>query len=86
MAAKLDWVCVSPKANARLKLTKGHELKLVYPQVENSPDQFEELEFGHFYLQPCDDVDGSRRAAVEYCMKHPLWKLSLQTHKMIGIE
>ena len=86
IAAQIDWVCVSPKADTRLKLTKGNELKLAYPQPENSPDQFEGLQFDHFFLQPCYGVDGSTAAAIEYCKEHPLWRLSLQTHKMIGIE
>ncbi len=86
VAGKLDWLCVSPKAATRLKLTSGNELKLVYPQVENSPEQFEGLDFQHFYLQPCDGADGSTEAAIAYCLNHPRWNLSLQTHKIIGID
>ena len=85
--AGLDWVCVSPKAGAELKQRTGDELKLVYPQAGFGPEQFERLGFGHFFLQP---MDGPRRAentaaAVRYCMEHPRWRLSLQTHKIVGI-
>ncbi len=83
----LDWICVSPKAGAPLALTAGDELKLVFPQVGIQPGEFEHLNFGHFFLQP---MDGPRReenthAAVEYCLSHPRWRLSLQTHKFLGI-
>ena len=80
----IDWVCVSPKANTYLVITKGNELKLVYPQIENTPDQFENLDFEYFYLQPMDNAN--QKATVAYCMDHPKWKLSLQTHKILGIE
>ncbi len=86
IAAKLDWVCISPKADARLKLEQGHELKLVFPQVENHPADFENLKFEHYYLQPCDGVEGSMQQAITYCMEHPRWKLSLQTHKIGEFE
>ena len=84
----LDWICVSPKAGANLVQRQGHELKLVYPQEAASPDAFEGLAFEHFFLQP---MDGPRRAqntklAVEYCLAHPQWRLSLQTHKYLGID
>ena len=79
----------APKANAPLVQTSGDELKLVYPQVEPeaAPENFSELDFEHFFLQPCDDAhrDDNARAATEYCLKHPQWKLSLQTHKILGI-
>jgi 7-carboxy-7-deazaguanine synthase (Cx14CxxC type) len=84
----LDWICVSPKAGAPLKLTSGDELKLVYPQPEALPEAFAGLDFKTFSLQP---MDGPRRAhntrlAVEYCLAHPQWRLSLQTHKYLGID
>lgn len=85
----LDWICVSPKANAPLKQRSGHELKLVFPQdeVEAQPEKFESLQFQHFFLQPKDDRAQAQNtaAAAAYCMKHPKWRLSLQTHKLIGL-
>lgn len=83
----LDWVCVSPKAGAPLKATRGHELKLVFPQVGAEPERFEALDFDHFLLQPMDGPDraANTAAAVAYCMKHPQWQLSMQTHKYLGI-
>jgi 7-carboxy-7-deazaguanine synthase (Cx14CxxC type) len=83
----LDWICVSPKADAELKLTRGNELKLVYPQKDVPPERFAEMGFEHFFLQPLDDAnrDANTRAATEYCLAHPHWRLSLQTHKLIGI-
>ncbi|EIJ33083.1 7-carboxy-7-deazaguanine synthase [Thiothrix nivea] len=83
----IDWICVSPKADAPLALTHGNELKLVYPQPLAMPERFAELDFGHFYLQA---MDGSQQAqntqtAIAYCMQHPQWKLSVQTHKLLGI-
>jgi len=86
--AGLDWICVSPKAGAPLALTAGNELKLVFPQADAMPDRFETLAFDHLFLQPMDGplrVENTR-AAVEYCMRHPKWRLSLQTHKIIGID
>ena len=87
--AGLDWICVSPKANAELKLKRGHELKLVYPQAEPEaqPERFTELDFQHFFLQPKDDPEAARnvQAAAEYCLKNPQWRLSLQTHKLTGL-
>ena len=85
----LDWICVSPKAAAPLVQTSGNELKLVFPQRERQarPERFESLAFEHFFLQPLDDAAKADnvRAAFEYCRRHPRWKLSLQTHKIIGI-
>jgi 7-carboxy-7-deazaguanine synthase len=83
----VDWICVSPKAGAPLHLTAGSELKLVYPQADLLPEGMATLAFDHFWLQP---MDGPRRventqAAVAYCLAHPKWRLSLQTHKVIGI-
>ncbi|HVN92040.1 MAG TPA: 7-carboxy-7-deazaguanine synthase [Terracidiphilus sp.] len=85
--AGLDWICVSPKAGAELKQRSGDELKLVYPQPGAEPELFEQLPFHHFFLQPMDGPDRERntRLALEYCLKHPRWRLSLQTHKMLGI-
>ncbi len=83
----IDWICVSPKAGADLVLQGGNELKLVFPQDGAEPERFESLGFQHFFLQP---MDGSERArntalAVRYCLAHPQWRLSLQTHKLLGI-
>lgn len=85
--AGLDWVCVSPKAGAELVLTHGDDLKLVYPQAGAQPDRFEHLDFSHFLLQPMDgpEKEANTRATVEYCLTHPQWHLSLQTHKYLGI-
>jgi 7-carboxy-7-deazaguanine synthase (Cx14CxxC type) len=84
----IDWICVSPKADARLRLTRGHELKLVYPQAKALPESFESLEFDHFFLQPMDGParEANTRSAIEYCLGHPRWRLSLQSHKIIGIR
>jgi 7-carboxy-7-deazaguanine synthase len=83
----IDWVCVSPKAGAPLLLDHGDELKLVFPQPGAEPHRFEALRFGHFFLQPMDGRERERntRLAIEYCLAHPRWRLSLQTHKLIGI-
>ena len=83
----LDWVCVSPKADARLVLESGNELKLVYPQAQALPGQFEHLDFDHFFLQPMDgpDIEQNTRRVIEYCKQHPRWRVSLQTHKLLGI-
>lgn len=83
----LDWVCVSPKAEAGLVVTVGDELKLIYPQVGGEPERYEGLNFDHWFLQP---MDGALRAAnsakaVDYCLAHPRWRLSMQTHKYLGI-
>jgi 7-carboxy-7-deazaguanine synthase len=86
----IDWLCVSPKGSAGLAQTRGDELKLVYPQLEPEaqPANFETLDFEHFYLQPMDSPERVRntRAAIDYCMAHPQWKLSMQTHKALGID
>jgi len=84
----LDWICVSPKANAELLLTKGSELKLVFPQPEVDPARFERLEFDNFFLQPMDGPQAAENtvAALEYCLAHPRWRLSIQTHKLLGIR
>jgi 7-carboxy-7-deazaguanine synthase len=83
----IDWVCVSPKADAPLAQQTGQELKLVYPQDGVDPARFEHLAFERFALQPMDgpDRDGATRAAIAYCLAHPRWRLSLQTHKYLGI-
>lgn len=85
--AGIDWVCVSPKAGAPLRQTRGDELKLVYPQAELQPDQLAGLDFRDWWLQPMDGpaVAENTRAAVDYCLANPKWRLSLQTHKLIGI-
>ena len=83
----LDWICVSPKAGTEIVLTKGDELKLVFPQDEAPPDEYEHLAFGRLWLQPMDGPDREKNTqlAVEYCLTHPQWRLSVQTHKYIGI-
>lgn len=83
----VDWVCVSPKAGAELVLRSGDELKLIFPQENAEPELFAELDFKHFYLQPMDGPrrEENTRQCVQYCLEHPQWKLSLQTHKMLGI-
>ena len=83
----LDWICVSPKADAPLVLTSGHELKLVYPQPLAQPERFANLDFQNFFLQPMDSVlqREHTKAAVKYCMEHPQWRLSVQMHKVVGI-
>ncbi len=83
----LDWICVSPKPRSTLAVTRGDELKLVYPQPELPPERFEHLEFTHFFLQPLDGPgrEASTAAAVAACRARPLWRLSLQTHKLVGI-
>jgi 7-carboxy-7-deazaguanine synthase len=88
LARGLDWVCVSPKAGAPLVVHGGDELKLVYPQEGAEPERFRHLEFRHFSLQPMDApaLDENTRAAMAYCMAHPQWRLSLQTHKSLGIR
>ena len=85
--AGLDWICVSPKAGAELVLTSGDELKLVYPQPGALPELFEDMAFTSMRLQPMDgpDQEANTRAAVAYCLTHPQWQLSLQTHKYLGI-
>ena len=83
----IDWICVSPKANANLNLIKGNELKIVYPQCGINPRLYEKLEFDHFFIQPLDGENKNKtiKKSKEFVMKHPQWKLSLQTHKTIGI-
>lgn len=83
----LDWICMSPKAGAPLRLKRGNELKLVFPQADAMPDRFQDLEFDHFFLQPMDgeSVRENTEAAVDYCLRFPRWRLSLQTHKSIGL-
>jgi 7-carboxy-7-deazaguanine synthase len=84
----IDWICVSPKAGSTTVLLRGNELKLVYPQSEAQPDRFAEADFEHFYLQPMDgpDIEANIASTVEYCLEHPQWRLSLQTHKILGIR
>ena len=87
--AGLDWICVSPKANAPLVQTSGDELKVVYPQEDlDNLDNLENLDFQHFFVQPMDgpNVDRNHELAAAYCLEHPRWKLSLQTHKLLGIR
>ena len=87
--AGIDWLCVSPKAAATVVQTTGDELKLVYPQIEPEaqPEKFADMEFSHYFLQPMEsaDTDANVEAAIRYCLENPHWKLSLQTHKVVGI-
>ena len=88
---QIDWICVSPKPESTLVQQAGHELKFVYPQETLSPEQFEHLDFEHFFLQPMDVDDEAMRwhniqAAIAYCLQNPQWRLSLQTHKIIGLD
>ena len=84
----IDWICVSPKAGAPPLVTGGDELKLVFPQAEARPERFAALDFHHFLLQPMDgaDRDAATAAAIGYCLAHPQWRLSVQTHKTVGIR
>lgn len=84
----IDWICVSPKADAPVVQTSGQELKLVFPQAKAMPERFEALEFERFWLQPMDgpDREANTAAAVAYCLEHPRWRLSVQTHKYIGVR
>ena len=84
----VDWVCVSPKARAEMVLVNGNELKLVYPQEGAEPERYEALVFDHFFLQPMDGpaLAENMSAAVRYCQQHPRWRLSLQTHKLLGLR
>jgi 7-carboxy-7-deazaguanine synthase (Cx14CxxC type) len=86
--AGIDWVCVSPKANSQLQLRRGNELKLVFPQTSAAPEMFEGLDFQYFFLQPLHDSNlaENTRMALQYCLEHPLWRLSLQTHKILDIR
>ncbi len=83
----IDWICVSPKAHSTIVQTRGQELKLVYPQPGVDPARFEGLDFERFYLQPMDSADqqANTQAAVAYCLSHPRWRLSVQTHKYLGL-
>jgi 7-carboxy-7-deazaguanine synthase (Cx14CxxC type) len=87
LPAGLDWICVSPKAGTTLRVRTGNELKLVFPQAGAAPETFEQLDFHNFFLQPMDgpDREANTRAALDYCRTHPNWRLSLQTHKLLGI-
>ena len=87
----IDWICVSPKPNSQIVQTYGHELKFVYPQLALSPEQFGELDFEHFYLQPMDVEDDTEmahniEACISYCLQNPQWRLSLQSHKILGLD
>jgi 7-carboxy-7-deazaguanine synthase (Cx14CxxC type) len=86
--AGLDWICVSPKGGSELVLKRGHELKLVYPQTQAAPETFEGLAFERFSLQPMDgpEVAQNTARAIDYCLHHPQWRLSVQTHKSLGIR
>jgi 7-carboxy-7-deazaguanine synthase (Cx14CxxC type) len=86
--AGLDWICVSPKAGALLVQTRGDELKLVYPQPGAEPALYAGLDFSHFLLQPMDgpDLAANTDAAIAYCLAHPQWRLSVQTHKVLGLR
>ena len=85
--ADIDWVCVSPKAGAKMSLLAGDELKLIYPQIGAAPESYEHLLFRYWYLQPMDGPhrEANTAHAVEYCKFNPRWRLSLQTHKLVGI-
>ena len=84
----IDWICVSPKANAELVQCSGDELKLIFPQSGADPERYEHLDFRHFFLQPMDSSERERNTqlAVRYCLEHPRWRLSLQTQKLLGIR
>ncbi|HEY4265145.1 MAG TPA: 7-carboxy-7-deazaguanine synthase [Micropepsaceae bacterium] len=84
----IDWICVSPKAGADLALLTGNELKLIYPQTGAEPERYTGLAFEHYFLQPMDSPERAQNtaAATQYCLAHPKWRLSLQTHKLIGIR
>jgi 7-carboxy-7-deazaguanine synthase (Cx14CxxC type) len=86
--ATIDWVCVSPKAEADLAVVSGNELKLVFPQEGGDPSRYEHLAFDHFFLQPMDSDtrEENTRRAVDYCLANPRWRLSLQTHKFLGMR
>ncbi len=84
----LDWICVSPKADSKVVITAGDELKLVFPQDGVDPERYTDLQFTHFFLQPMDNVlqKTNQRLAMDYCLAHPQWKLGLQTHKILAIR
>jgi organic radical activating enzyme len=83
----IDWVCVSPKSTTNLVVTEGNELKLVYPQIDADPEQYEKLSFDHFYLQPMDGENAktTEQQTLAYCLKNPQWKMSVQVHKWLNI-
>jgi 7-carboxy-7-deazaguanine synthase len=83
----IDWICVSPKAGTDLVLCSGHELKLIFPQENAEPELYEHLDFQHFFLQPMDgpNREENTQLSLRYCLEHPRWRLSLQTHKLLGI-
>ncbi|MBK8954905.1 MAG: 7-carboxy-7-deazaguanine synthase [Saprospiraceae bacterium] len=83
----IDWICMSPKPNTNYVITQGHELKFIFPQSDLNPADFEHFEFRHFYLQPMDgpELNKNTLKAIEYCLLHPKWSLSIQMHKIIGI-
>ena len=85
---EIDWVCVSPKADTEIVVKSGDELKLVYPQNENTPESYQHLNFKHFYIQPLDDQNQNRNIvnSIEFCLKNPFWKMSTQTHKYLNID
>ena len=84
----VDWICMSPKPNSKIIVNRGNELKFIYPQKNFQPEMFEQLDFEHFYIQPMDNEDKMQNTqkAIAYCLANPMWKLSLQTHKDIGIR
>jgi 7-carboxy-7-deazaguanine synthase len=86
--SSLDWICVSPKAGAPFVQTKGNELKLVYPQENAPPEKFADLDFQNFFLQPMDgpEINTNTEKAIEYCLRNPRWRLSIQTHKIVGVR
>ena len=86
--AGIDWICVSPKANAAFVQQRGDELKLVFPQAGVEPERYAHAQFANFFLQPMDSPqrEANTRAAIDYCMRHPQWRLSLQTHKLLGLR
>ena len=85
---KIDWICMSPKANTEIKLKKGNEIKVIFPQESLDPEKFSLFDFSEFYLQPMDSIkyQENLNATITYCQKNPKWKLSLQTHKILGIR
>ena len=84
----IDWICMSPKAHTEIVVSKGHEIKIVFPQKGIDPSDFESLDYQHYYLQPMDSVEQEENIfkVQEYCLLHPKWKMSLQTHKILGIK
>ena len=84
----IDWICMSPKAGTEIKITKGNELKLVFPQLGAEPEKFDDLDFEYFYLQPMDGllVEENTKLTLRYCLEHPQWNMSLQTHKLLDIK